>query len=361
MPHAKLFAAVALAGLLAHSPATARIAAAQAERSAPDALSLTWSSPDPVDVYVSDKPVVALKNARLLSRADADGRFTLDHQDHARRYFLLVDAKDHDRVEVAERLVPLEQGSNFRDVGGYVGAGGKRVRWGMIYRSGGSPMLTDADVAQIRALGIAQLVDLRSSEERVIAPSRITGLPVTAVGYSMSDIMGKQRQELRNGSDVYRNMPRLLAPQLKVIFADLLSGEAPLAYNCSAGQDRTGFTTAIILTVLGVSRQDIEADYHLSTRYRRPEFEMPVLDAAAHPNDPAVQLFAQYRKDPNWKTPTPLKDAQGHPFLDGAFAEIDKTWGSVDAYLAKEIGVSHADVLKLRAMYLEQSPVRLNR
>jgi protein-tyrosine phosphatase len=64
-------------------------------------------------------------------------------------------------------------------------------------------------------------------------------------------------------------------------------------------------------------------------------------------------MFAQYRKAPNWKTPTPLKDAEGRPFLDGAFAEIDEKWGSVDNYLAKEIGVSQADVARLRAMYLE--------
>jgi protein-tyrosine phosphatase len=355
MTHARLFAALTVAGLVAQSPAAARITAAQAERSAPDALSLSWTSPNPVDVYVSDKPAIALKDAKLLSKADADGRFALDGQDRGRRYFLLVDSRDHDRVEVAERLVPLEQGSNFRDVGGYVGAGGKRVRWGMIYRSGGQPLLSDADVAQIRALGITQLVDLRSSEERVIAPSKITGVPTTAVGYSMGDLMGRSPSAaaMRNGSDAYRNMPHLLAAQLRVIFHDLLSGDAPLAYNCSAGQDRTGFTTALILTALGVSRDDIVADYHLSTRYRRPEFEMPELDAAAHPNDPVVQMFAQYRKAPNWKTPTPLKDAEGRPFLDGAFAEIDAKWGSVDNYLAKEIGVSQADVAKLRAMYLE--------
>jgi protein-tyrosine phosphatase len=80
---------------------------------------------------------------------------------------------------------------------------------------------------------------------------------------------------------------------------------------------------------------------------------MPEIDPAAHPGDPAAAMFAQYRKAPNWKTPTPLMDAEGRPFLDGAFAEIDEKWGSVDAYLEKEIGVTKADVAKLRRMYLE--------
>ena len=354
MNRTRLIAAAALAALLLPPAAGAKIASAQAVRSAPDALSVSWSSPNPVDVYESPRPDAALKDARVVAHASTAGRYAVEGADKTRRYFLLVDTRDHDRMEVAERLVPLEQGSNFRDIGGYVGAGGKHVRWGRIYRSGGTPMLSPADLQQIKALGLTEMVDLRSSEERVLAPTRIAGVPYTAVGYSMGEIMGKSApNQLRNGSDVYRNMPHLLAPQLRVIFHDLLSGDAPLAYNCSAGQDRTGFTTAMILSALGVSREEILVDYHLSTTYRRPEFEMPEIDPAAHPNDPAALMFAQYRKAPNWKTPTPLKDADGRPFLDGAFAEINDKWGSVDAYLEKEIGVSHADVLKLRAMYLE--------
>jgi protein-tyrosine phosphatase len=255
---------------------------------------------------------------------------------------------------VAERLIPLAQGSNFRDIGGYVGAGGKHVRWGLIYRSAGQPLLSPSDVAQIQGLGVTQLVDLRSSEERVIAPSKITGIPYTAVGYSMMDMMkgsGNGTSSMRNGVDVYRNFPHFLAPQLKLIFAHLLGDRGPIAYNCSAGQDRTGFTTAIILSVLGVPRATIIEDYHLSTTYRRPEVEMPPLDPAS--TDPVVKLFAMYQKRPNARTADPLKTADGTPFLAGAFQEIDEKWGSVDAYLIKEIGLTPADLTKLRLLYLE--------
>ena len=46
-----------------------------------------------------------------------------------------------------ERLIVLERSSNFRDLGGYPAAGGKHVRWGMIYRTAAMPMLTEADYA----------------------------------------------------------------------------------------------------------------------------------------------------------------------------------------------------------------------
>src|SRR3546814_6177413 len=83
----------------------------------------------------------------------------------ARPYFMLRDQRDGGMIRVAERALPLEHGSNFRDIGGYPAAGGKHVRWGMIFRSGGTPLLNDADEQRIGALKLGEMVDLRRSEE----------------------------------------------------------------------------------------------------------------------------------------------------------------------------------------------------
>jgi protein-tyrosine phosphatase len=169
----------------------------------------------------------------------------------------------------------------------------------------------------------------------------------------MNDLMPRGGpSQMRNGRDVYRNFPTLLAPQLKLVFQALLRQQTPLVYNCSAGQDRTGFVTAMVLSALGVSRDQIVADYHLSTRYRRPEWEMPKLDPAAHPGDPVAAMFASYQRTPA-RPPDPLKDADGRPFLAGAFEAIDTRWGSVDAYLRQAVGLTPADVAKLRRLYLQ--------
>lgn len=56
---------------------------------------------------------------------------------------------------------------------------------------------------------------------------------------------------------------------------------------------------------------------------------------------------------PEARKPRPLATAEGRPFLDGAFAAIDARWGSVDAYLRQEIGLTDADIVRLRANYLE--------
>lgn len=341
------------ASLCVQSGALARVTRPEAVRTTPDTLTLSWSAPNPVDIF---EQRISPKGGPTLERLAAgvtSGRYIVPSQDRSRRYFVLADTRDHSRVEVAERVLPLDQGSNFRDVGGYVGAGGKRVKWGMIFRSGGQPMLSAGDQARIQALRLKAMIDLRSSEERVLAPTKVEGVPYAAVGYSMSDLMRSSGGTPQNGLEVYRGMPRLLAPHLRIVFRDLLRGDVPLAYNCSAGQDRTGFTTALILSVLGVSREDILKDYHLSTAVRRPEWEMPPVDASAHPGDPAAAMFAQARNTPAWKTPTPLMTPDGRPFLDGAFDEIRAKWGSLDNYLAKEVGVTAADQARLRRMYLE--------
>ncbi|MEO7691549.1 MAG: tyrosine-protein phosphatase [Sphingomonas sp.] len=320
-------------------------------RTAPDALTVTWSDRNPVDVYLSYDPNGTLAKAQLVSKGDRDGTETVKVRAGERAYFLLKDRKSGITAHVAERVLPLQQGSNFRDVGGYPAVRGKHVRWGLIYRSGGQPLLTDADVDEIHALKLANLVDLRSSEERVIAPTRVDGIPYQAVGYSMQSLTGGGTP--KNGEGVYRKMPSMMAPQLRLVFQDLLARKGALAYNCSAGQDRTGFVTAMVLSALGVPRDTIVADYHLSTIFRRPEWEMPRIDTVAQANNPVAMFFAKYQADPAAAKPKPLKDPDGTAFLSHAFDEIDHHWGSVDAYLEQEIGVSKAEMASLRRYYLE--------
>ncbi|MDB5715849.1 MAG: protein-tyrosine phosphatase [Sphingomonadales bacterium] len=347
---------LSLLALVATHPAfAAELNSPVVTRTAPDTLAVTWSSSDPVDVFVTDRPDAKASDATIVSHDDRDGSYLSSSAGTQRRYFLLRDSRTGETLRVAERVLPLEQGSNFRDIGGYAAAGGKHVRWGRIYRSGATPLLTDADVAQVRALGLADLVDLRSSEERALAPTRLDGIRYSAVGYSMTSMMpkGANPGQLKNGGAVYRIFPKFLAPQLKVLFDDLLANAGPVAYNCSAGQDRTGFVTAMILSSLSVPRDTIIQDYHLSTLYRRPAYEAPKIDPAAFPGNPAAAMFARYQRDPAAVAPQSLKEADGKSFLASAFDEIETHWGSVDSYLEREVGLDKVKIRRLKALYLE--------
>lgn len=350
---------VALAALLLGSAAASPLAAAEApaspmvERIAPDRLKISWTGKNAVDVYMSDKADAPTTASALVSAKDRDGVHEQAVKPGERAFFLLKDQQDGRAIRVAERVLPLEQGSNFRDIGGYPAAGGRHVKWGMIYRSGATPLLTEGDLKLIEGLQLGNMVDLRSSEERQLAPSRIVGVPYNAVGYSMAAITNAMKsstgEALANGGALYRRMPDMMAPQFRVLFDRLLANRGALAYNCSAGQDRTGLATALVLSALGVPRDVIIADYHLSTQYRRPEYETAPFDPAAFPDNAAARMFARYKGT----KPQPLKDADGKAFLSSALEEIDQRYGSVEAYLDKALGVSAVDVAALRATYTE--------
>lgn len=325
------------------------------ERASPTSVAVHWSGSDPVDVYISNRPDASVDKAVLVSRGDRDGEHVVTVAPDERPYFLLYDSRARQTLHVAERVLPLEQGSNFRDIGGYPAANGKHVKWGVIFRAGGTPLLTPADLEQVNRLGLREMFDLRSSEERVLAPTRITGIRYSSIGYPMTSLLdeSKRASGFGDAGALYRKFPTLLAPQAREVFMSLLRGDVPIAYNCSAGQDRTGFVTAMILSALGVPRNVIDEDYHLSTTYRHPQYELPKIDAAANAANPVAMLFARYQSDPNYAQPKPLYGPEHKSLLSFAFDEIEQRWGSVDGYLSREIGLKPEDIANLRARYLE--------
>jgi protein-tyrosine phosphatase len=353
------FLAPGLGLALAPSPAlapvaTARVHDAIVSRVDGGTLVVDWQARGPVDVYLATRPDAPLQASRPVRADVRTGHARLVAPASPRPYLRLRDRADGTIVTVAERLLPLAQGSNFRDLGGYPAADGRTVRWGLLYRAGATPLLTDQDIALVRGLGLASMVDLRSDEERRLAPTRLADqVHQDAVPYSMMALFaGSPGKTPTNGGALYRHFPTLLAPQVRLVFDRLKAHAGPVEYNCSAGQDRTGFMTALILSALGTPRAVILRDYDLSTALRRPEWEMPRIDAAKA-SDPVAKLFAGYQANPAMARPQPLHDPDGRPFLASALDEIDSRYGSVAAYLAQVAGVTPQDIAALRRLYTE--------
>lgn len=362
MKRRALFAVAALSLLVPQ--AAADIVAADVERLAPDRIFVTWRSAGPVDVLIAVGRDGTLETASLTSDGDTDGRHELAVDPSKRPYLILRDEVDGQVVRVAERLLPLAQGSNFRDLGGYPAVDGRRVKWGRIFRSGATPLLTEADVAFVaRELGVTKAIDLRSTEERQLAPTRLAGSGVTVIAndYAADLIFRPAMQPPAPASaggatpirSLYRDFPTLLAPQYRALFQQLLAGDGAVEVNCSAGQDRTGVASALVLTVLGVPRGIIYRDYLMSTAVRRPEHELPPFDPKDFPDNPVAQFYARLRSQPGAMEPRPLYGADGRIYLADAFDEIETKWGSVEAYVTQELGVGEAERERLRALYLE--------
>lgn len=269
-----------------------------------------------------------------------------------RRLYAILLSNDGSSTVVTERRLALEQGSNFRDVGGYLTKDGRTVRWGKAFRSGAMPLLTENDYALIGQLGIGSVVDLRSLEERSITSDLVddrTGALFLSNDYSMRTLfVGFQANE---GENVYQGMEELLVPQYRALYRRIMADEGAVLYHCSAGQDRTGIATALLYDMLGVDRETILKDYHLSTEWRQPQWEMPEIDPADFPGNLLVQYYAS-RSAEERNHPEPLYSRSGTSHLVQFFSYLDERYGGSEGYMKGMLGFSDEEIELLRSRML---------
>jgi protein-tyrosine phosphatase len=262
-----------------------------------------------------------------------------------------------------DRYIELEGSSNFRDIGGYQTQDGRRLRWGLVYRSGSMHRFSNSAWRWISEHGIRAVCDLRSVEERELAPTRWSGPADTrhigsdyAASFLFQHVIeSKDVSQNAIPEAVYVTLPRLLAPSFRAMFDALLTGQTPLVVHCTAGQDRTGLAVGLLLHVLGVQRDTIVEDYLLSTRYRRMENEIQASDIlAASPQNAFARFYAPIleRRGPSALQPRELIDRSGRALLLRAFADIEAEWGSLDRYLDDTLNLSPADVALLKSIAL---------
>ncbi|GAB3270148.1 tyrosine-protein phosphatase [Parahaliea aestuarii] len=260
-------------------------------------------------------------------------------------------------LDTYRNVLPLEGGSNFRDLGGYVNEDGKTVRRGLLYRSGVMTGLTDRDEGYLAGFGFETVVDLRSSEERELYPNRWVkdaGVDYISVDYSMMDMMkaGMQGGGRPDMATLYKSLPYSIQPQLKQYFAQAVAGHAPLVVNCSAGQDRTGIASALMLTALDVPRSRIVQDYVLSTEYRRPAVERGSVDLGEAAETNAFAKMMLRYADREHSMAAPLITEEGVPYLVFALQQIEADYGSVLAFMDEELGVGEKEIAALKQQYL---------
>ena len=167
-----------------------------------------------------------------------------------------------------ERLITLEGAVNFRDLGGYVADDGSRTRWRTLFRADGLGELTEADLAVLRRLGIRTVIDLRSGSELERGRFDVEAHPVTFHHFPfIAELPDAQEFDRRPGllGSQYQEIVRDAGHQILAALEVLASPEAlPAIFHCTAGKDRTGVLSAIVLSLLGVDEPTVVTDYTLS-------------------------------------------------------------------------------------------------
>jgi protein-tyrosine phosphatase len=171
-------------------------------------------------------------------------------------------------TDALDRLIALEGAVNFRDLGGYPAAGTTRTRWRTLFRADGLGDLTESDFAVMRALGIRTVIDLRSGEELERGRFDVDAHPVTFVHLPIIEQLPDPDEfDRRPGllDSQYQEMLSDAGGQFVTVLQTLAArGTLPAVFHCTAGKDRTGVLSAIVLSLLGVDEETVVADYALS-------------------------------------------------------------------------------------------------
>ena len=242
--------------------------------------------------------------------------------------------------DYTERHYPFEGCFNFRDIGGYFNQDGQRIKKGLYFRTGRQDRMTDRDLLKLSELKISTQIDLRKPDE---VADQGKG-PLEAMGAKYINIAvipeGGSDQLSRLVGDTGISGKRYLGylefgPTSWLRLFGILADESnlPVVLHCTAGKDRTGVSTAFLLSILGVSRDVIEEDYLLTNKF----FKGPI-------------VTEEWRDTASEKL-KPLFEARVD-YINAAFKEIYSTHETIEDFVIEELKLNSdtIDILKSRIL-----------
>jgi protein-tyrosine phosphatase len=253
------------------------------------------------------------------------------------RTYVSISARNEAQV-LAERRVPFEGASNFRDLGGYQTQSGARTRWGQVFRSDGLHRLTAPDLRFLDHLGVRAIYDLRSENERAQYPNPVESKSFSLLGaFNTADVANwGSWQERHDGEsrlrDVYIGMLATAGGMFGAIFTELAEDDGvPALLHCMGGKDRTGLAAALLLSFVGVDREVVLDDYKLTRRFQTidPSY-ISFLETLGVSAEAAAALIDVSR----WA-------------MAEALDVLDASYGGAEAYLSRGGGMSSATLLQL--------------
>jgi protein-tyrosine phosphatase len=258
------------------------------------------------------------------------------------------------------RTLRLAGSCNFRDCGGYETVHGTHVRWGRLYRSGLMSGLTPLATAQVTALGLRAVCDLRRNAERSQHPNPDFGACVRRFEWDTTTESSPIRDRAFTGTEaaavahaamieMYQQLPFKLQSRLAGVFAALdHAGDGATVVHCMAGKDRTGVAIALVLAALGVPREAILEDYVLTNS--AVDLRAQLLGRRATGAGLATSgdsLLAL--------SPTALEAvlAARPEYLTASLTAIETRCGSIAAYLSEDLAVTAPTLQRLHRSLTE--------
>ena len=246
------------------------------------------------------------------------------------------------------RRLPLEGGSNMRDLGGYPLKMGGLTKFGVFVRSARPCHLSDRDKALLKDYGLKVSLDFHSESEAAKWPSdfiqepwieyRLMSLDVHHVIIAEEGESPIDGREHMTWPEVYVMMLERYKPWFKDVLDAAAECEGILHYHCTTGKDRTGLISALLLGLAGAYEEDIIEDYAISEMHLEPVFLELI--------ENSVKWASSLTLDNVFFKTAPQN-------MQAVLKYLNETYGGARGY-AENIGVSKENIEKIITKFTER-------
>jgi len=255
----------------------------------------------------------------------------------------------------------LQGAFNFRDIGGYRTTDGKFVSRGLLFRSDALSNLTVDDQAVLTALDPRQIFDFRTPLEFRAAPDRLPSQLQKRIIHLPSENGGTRLQKnekqfierLAAGDvasvdasyrDDYARMPFEARSWIRPWLIQLAAnGRTPQIYHCAGGADRTGFATAVLMLLLGVSEDNVVENYEYRDK------------AIAKKNSEELSAYIEQVSGIDPPPSSKLWMLEKHSYILISLGEIKRRYGTIDRYSKDYLDIPKHVIATLRQSFLESA------
>ncbi|MCY4780457.1 tyrosine-protein phosphatase [Sphingobacterium sp. UT-1RO-CII-1] len=267
-----------------------------------------------------------------------------------RLFFAIVSEKD--TTIISERKLPLSGTANFRDIGGIKTSAGRHIIWGKFFRADELSGLKEEDFPYLLNSGIKDVYDLRTNEEigqkKDNLPAALNWIhyPIFEEGDNLYMRAVMQQFNEENFSEenaremliiANREFVKNSTEKFSTLVKQMMDKPTASLFHCTAGKDRTGFTAALILAILGADRQTIINEYLMTNYY--------TYDKLNNDMDKIIPMLGGKIK-PEVIIPLMTVDRS---YIEAGLQEIDDIYGDMDSYIRHGLQISD----ELRQYYIQ--------
>jgi len=251
----------------------------------------------------------------------------------------------------------LRHAKNYRDIGGIKTSSGRVLKKCMLIRGTALSKLTYSDIQRLKyKYNLRTIIDLRTRKEAEEKPDK----KIDGVSYHLMPVFDEAVIGISHEKKVHSIKSLVALPSMESLYEQMVSPanlpnitavlrkillmpveEFSVAFHCSAGKDRTGVLAALLLSFLGVDRNDVIDDYLYTNRGKRIKANLAYVGGVILKGN---RNFAR-------KVKKYLLAEESN--IRASLALIEKCYGSLEKYFAKELNFSAEEERQIKDKFLE--------